>query len=415
MFGWYLLAGGLLQGAPADTITFTAADAVRRAVAVSPYVDAAQAAIRAPRGVRAELWSPLAGNPTLEVGGARRRSNLLDARDRDWAVTQEIAWAPWFARRRSADLSVRAAEARRDDAVRLVALDARRAFVTLFIAERRAALADSAAEFAERLAAFAHKQFAAGETNRLELNAAALEAARARGNAERALAAHQAAAARLGALLALPPDSAVRTGGVGIPAAVALSDSLLLRLALDRRPDLRASLAEQNAMASREVATKLSLLPSLAVGVTGGREGGTDALRGLQLGLRVPLVHQEQAARGEAAAAKGAATAAATALQREIIAELRTANAQFARSADVHRRYVRDILPAASQNVTLTERALTEGEVGLTEVLVLRSSAVTAQLEYLEVLQEVLDAWAALATAAGVEPGELERLARKGS
>jgi outer membrane protein TolC len=68
------------------------------------------------------------------------------------------------------------------------------------------------------------------------------------------------------------------------------------------------------------------------------------------------------------------------------------------------------VLRAATENVTLTERALAEGEVSVTDVVVLRSAAVAAQLEYLDVLGEATAAWFELAAALNTSPAELAEL-----
>ena len=68
------------------------------------------------------------------------------------------------------------------------------------------------------------------------------------------------------------------------------------------------------------------------------------------------------------------------------------------------------MLSAATQNVRLTEQALMEGEVNLTDVIVLRRTAVDAQLEYLAVLADAYAAWFEVSTALDVDPLELTTL-----
>jgi len=68
------------------------------------------------------------------------------------------------------------------------------------------------------------------------------------------------------------------------------------------------------------------------------------------------------------------------------------------------RRFATDVLSAAAENVTLTETALREGEVSVTDVIVLRTAAVNAQLEYVDILGGVTAAWFQLAAAMNVPP-----------
>ncbi len=407
-----LVVGALQTSAPADTLVIPVDDAVRRVLAVNPMVAAATGAVRGPRGLRAETWWPFPENPTLEYGRVRRRTGAGTTYDREWALTQEVEIVgQWAWRRNAATALVRSAEALVDDARRIVALEARRAYATLAVAERRAALTDSAAAFAQRLAAFARQQFEAGEVNRLEWNAAVLEAARARSAAERAQAGAAIAAADLGRLLALPGDSTPRTTSLpAIPPLQWASDSLLLAFARARRPDLRASEALRRSADRNVTAARLSFIPNLTLSAFEGREDGTDRLLGFAVGLRIPLFHRQQGSIGAAEAGRAAAHAELAATERAVQSDVLAAGARFLRARAAERRFATDVLRAATENVTLTERALSEGEVSLTDVLVLRTAAVNAQLEYLDVLRDAFAAWFELAAALAIEPSDLVAL-----
>ena len=406
------LVSAVLFAAVQDTVVLTLDHAVARAIAVSPLRAAAIGAVRGPRGQRAEAWYPFPDNPTLEYGRVRRESGLSTTYDREWNLTQEVEIAgQWWWRGRAASAFVNAAEARVDNASRLAALETRRTYAALAVAERRAALSDSAAAFAERLSGFARRQFESGEINRLERNAATLEAARAQSTAERARAGAAEAAADLARLLALPHDSVPRTADLpAVPDLRWASDSALVAIARIRRPDLLASEEWRRGTDRAAVAARLSFIPNLTLSAHQGREAGTDRLWGFGLGLRIPLFHRQQASRGTAALEVAAARAELVAAERAVQAEALSAGARFLGAHAAERRFATEVLRAATENVTLTERALAEGEVSLTEVLVLRSIAVSAQLEYLDVLEAAADAWFELAAALAAEPAELATL-----
>lgn len=411
-----LLIVAALQRGAADTLVLNMNEAARRAVAQSPSVQQARAAILVPRGARSEWWGPFADNPLFEYGQTRRRSALLDTHDRDWSVTQEIDLVSWLQRRRAASAGVQAAEARVSDAARIVGLETRTAYVSLALAERRSSLTDSAARFAERLAVFARRQFDAGEANRLELNATILDAARARSAAQRAEAARVAAAADLGRLLGLPTDTIPRTQTLPtLPASGPWPDSVLQRIAREHRPDLLAAGAQQLSAERNLRAARLSVFPNLSLGVGGGREGGTDALSAAFVGVRIPLFHRQQAAVGQARSDRETALAELLATERAIRAQITSAASRFAQFRLAERRFASEVLRAAEENVSLTERALTEGEASVTEVLVLRNAAASAQLEYLDVLAAAAAAWIELAAAVGLEPDDLATLFMNGN
>lgn len=409
MLGILSLLGALQLGAPRDTVMISLEDAARRAVAVSSVVESAGGEVRRAAGLRAESGLPLAGNPAVGYSRVRRSGLAGTTYDHEWTVAQELEIAgQWSLRRSAASAFLRSNAARLEDSRRLAALDARRLYVGLSVAERRALLADSAASFAERLAEFARRQFEAGEMNRLELNAATLEAARARSAADRSAGEGQAAGAELARALALPGDSAVGTLPLPpVPDLTWASDTVLPPLARPRRADLRAAReAYQGAQDASRLAGR-GWVPNLLVSVVGGRESDTDQLLGFGVGVSVPLLYRRQAARGAAAAELATAHAGLAASERTVLAELQSTAARYLRARAAERRFVREVLSAAGENIALTERALQEGEVGLTDVILLRRTALDAQVEYLDVLANSYLAWFDLAAAVGVEPGQL--------
>lgn len=404
-----LLVGTFQASHRPDTVVVAVEEAVRRAESVSPFVAASLGEVRRARAARAETFWPFASNPTVEYGRVRRRAAGATTHDRDWAVTQEVEIAGQsFTRRGATTALLRAAESRVEDARRLSGLEVREIYLNLVIAEREVTLADTAARFAGRLADFALRQFDAGEINRLEVNVAVLDAARARSAAERAHAAAAGAAADLARVLAVPPDSTVRSTALPpLPEVGWDSLAALLPLALARRPDLHATAAELAGATKELSAARRGFIPNLTVAAIGGQEGGTDDLLGVQLGIQVPLFYRGQAARGAAEADLATARARRAATERAIQAELEAGVARFRRFTSAERQFAREVLRAADENVSLTEQALAEGEVDLTEVILLRRTALDAQREYLAVLADAYTAWFELAATLNVAPLEL--------
>jgi outer membrane protein TolC len=186
-------------------------------------------------------------------------------------------------------------------------------------------------------------------------------------------------------------------------------------LARARRPDLRAGEFSQLGAQRAVAAAKLARVPNVVASTFGGREAGTDRLQGVQVGVAIPLFRREQANIGLAEAERAAATANLTAAERSIVADVLAAGARFRRAAASERRFATEVLRAATENVTLTERALAEGEVSVTDVLVLRGTAVAAQLEYLDVLRDAASAWFELSAALAIEPSALSAILNPGN
>lgn len=396
-----------------DTLSLTLSDAVLRALAVSPSIATAVGEVARARGLRAETLLPFPTNPAVVYGRTTRTTPSKTTQDFDWLVSQEIEiGGQSFTRRSAMTAFLRASEARVEDAQRLAALDARRAYLALALAVRQEALIDTTAGFAERMAGFARRQFEAGEINRLELNAAVLDAARTRSAAERARAVTETAAADLARLLSLPPDTVVRTGRMP-PLPIVAWDSATrdpLSLARSRRPDLLAAAAEVEGAGKSLSAAQRAFIPNLTIAAIGGQESGTDDLLGLQFGVQVPLFYNGQAARGVAEADLAASRATQAATLRAIQAELQGGLARLRRATSAERHFAEAVLASSTENVALTERALVEGEVDLTDVIVLRRAALEAQLEYLAVLADAYAAWFEVSAALDVDPLDLATL-----
>lgn len=397
---------------PQDTLVMTLDQAVTHGIDVSPVVAAAAGAVAAPRGARAEAFGPFDGNPVLEWRRLRRTAAAGTTFDRELSVRQGIQLGGQnFLRSAAAGRRVDAAQAGVLDAERAVARDIRIAYAALVIASQRAAMVDTAAGVAERLARFAATRLEAGEINRLEHNAALLEAARQQSAAQRAWAARAERLGDLARLLGfgeLPIDVSALPP---LPDDPLLADDLLVRVALERRPDRRAAHLRARAAAQEQTAAgRDGWVPSLQLGGVVGREAGREDLMGFSVGLAIPLFRREQGARGLAVAERAVADAAVVAVEREIRADVAAAAARFRRARDAARRFAQDVLGAASENVLLSERAFDEGKISIADVVLLRSSAVAAQLEYLDVLGEAYAGWFELAAALATDPQDITSL-----
>lgn len=402
--------GAVLALAAQDTVFVTLPQTVIRVAAVSPSVAIATGAIHAPRGARAESILPFPSPATVQFSRLRRTGPGVEGFDRSWSIRQEIdITGQSFLSASAAGKRAAAAEIRVDDAHRLAELEGRLAYVRLAVAEQRVAVLDSAARTSERLADIARRQLEAGAINRLEANAALLDAGRQRSITDRALADQAAAAADLGRLLALPEDSIPHTTGLtALPDGALPGLSELLVVAISRRPDLAAAVQELAGARTGLRASRLGQLPRLEVGVDWGSELA-ETLRGFTVGMRVPLFQRNQAARGLAQAERARSAAEADATRRRIQAEVTEARERWLRARAAERRLADDVLRAAEENVALSQRAVEEGRAGIPDVLVFRSVAVAAKVEYLDVLRDAHAAWFSLASALGVSVAELER------
>jgi outer membrane protein TolC len=393
-----------------NTYSIALENAVGRAVSVSPQVRIAEGRILSARGFRAQSVWPFPDNPSVVFERARRRSLVSEAYDYSWRVSQQMEIAGQsFLRKGAADRRVNAAEALVMDAARTSALDARLAYLTLHLAERRAALSAESAELAEELASVARRQLDAGEINVIEYNTAALEAARARSQADRFEGERRASSAELSRALGIVGDSVVQT--VALPA---LPDLPALErvgaLALERRPDMQAATLEVDAADRILSANRRRMVPNLQLDLFTGQEAGTDELLGFSVGFSVPLFHRGQADVGAARADRAAAAAISDGTARLIRAEVEAESRRYAGAHEAERRFSNGLLLAGAENAELAAVAFEEGELSVADVVVFQATALATRLEHLEVLADAYAAWFALAAALDAPPEELIQL-----
>jgi outer membrane protein TolC len=353
--------------------------------------------------------SPFQGNPVVQYAGARRTSEALDTWDWEWSLRQEIEiGGQWSVRSSAAENRILAATERVSDAVRITGLETRLRFLSLRMATRTATLADSAAAFAERLAAMAREQLDAGAIGVLEYNAAIVESARTQSQADRASAARDASAARLMVVLGVEAPLAVEALPLPpLPAEMGIDRVRLVAIAESLRPDLRADSLAVEATSRDITAAKRRAIPNLELAGFTGREEGTDDLLGFSVGLKLPLVNRGQFASGRAEASRAAAEARKMETRRAIESQVLGSASLLERSLVAERRFAIEGLAAARENASLIGMAFEEGAVGIAEVIFLRAATVAAEVEYIEARRSAYEAWFELSAALGVVPERL--------
>lgn len=265
------------------------------------------------------------------------------------------------------------------------------------LAREDLAVARSAATAAER-------RVELGSASRLEVNAA-------RGEVGRAARAVAVATSRLSlvrsevrGLLALEPGAELALGGeLPVPADVGRRDlESLARAAVETRADVVAARRELEVAEAEQRLSGREALPSPVIGARYSREERADIVLGT-LSVDLPLFDRNQAQRGVASARVARATAELAAASRRADQDVRLAIEQLESAAEAARAFEGDVVTGADENLTLSTRAYEAGKIGLTDLLLMRRSAVEARRDHIEALQELALAEAHLARAAGSE------------
>jgi cobalt-zinc-cadmium efflux system outer membrane protein len=256
-------------------------------------------------------------------------------------------------------------------------------------------------ERAQELAAGVHtaadRRYKAGDIAVLDVNLARAALARARAEREAADARRILAIGELMTLLGL--DEEIVVGGDLTPAA----DADLNR-ALDAsaaRPELRvleAALVEADA--DLRLGASLSK-PEYGLGARYAREEGDQIVLGT-MSLSLPIVAKGQELRASATARSTRLRAELAAARTRIRLEVRAAFDAHQRRTTAVRTLETEALPGLDENETLATRSFDAGQIGLTDLLLIRREILDTRFQYLDALLEAalaridLDASAAI-------------------
>ncbi|MFO7610394.1 MAG: TolC family protein [Candidatus Krumholzibacteriia bacterium] len=340
-------------------------------------------------------------NPELELEGGRRRAGTDETFDRFATVSQRLDLAGRGAR---IDAAARARDAAGAEAHagRIAALAAvGQAHLAALHAGRHHELATAAAALADRLLDVARRRQDAGGVGALEVNLAAVAAARAAADTARTAARVGSALDDLAGLLGLDPGTPLAVvGDLAWPLAADLEQ---VRAAAARHPSLPAVAAREAAALARGREAAAGRLPDLVLAAGAGREEGADLVR-LGVGLSLPLFSRGS---GEAAAA----AAEARALAIEGAADART---RWTRAEGAWRRhhllqaaataFADRAVATAGNGLDLAETSYRAGRADLDQVLLVQREHLDARRELADLQFEAALAALETAATAGLPP-----------
>jgi cobalt-zinc-cadmium efflux system outer membrane protein len=383
-----LLALGLAAlGRPARAAEGLTLDAaLRRALAASPEVAAAEADVAGADGrrVTAEAFPH---DPELS-GEAGARLGPGDP-TLDWSVglAQTFALGGRVGHARAAVLAeLAAARARVEVARRAVSTRVHVAFVEALRARDLLAVEAAQIDLARGLLGVATKRFEAGASTRLDVNLARVEVGRAEGRLHAARARADVACALLAEALGDSPARGVTPEGTLDAPPEAANPALpdLLETARAHRAELIGAGETRRAARSRVERAAAESVPDLTVSGFFRREAGVESIVGL--GLAIPLPITDRATGGVAEAEADALrleadTRALTArIDREVIVALAELQASHATATALQAQ----IVGSLGENLALLQSAFEAGKIAGAELLVFRQQFRESHVELIE-------------------------------
>jgi len=317
-----------------------------------------------------------------------------------------------------ANADLKSAEARVDEARRLLRLDVSRAYFRVALAQAEQTVAQTALDELQRVIGLTQARFDMGETSGAELRRLQVERLRFVNDVFAAqLAVRNARAELLGLLnmtdleqdfLVVDPldASPLRAGGVIVATAagVALDGQALRAQAMAQRPDLRAAQLDQTRAVTETRLQRALRTPNITVGGGYQREFGSDAV---VFGFTVPVplfssLNPGGVTRAEAERLRTDALAEATVRQVEV--ELQQAVNAVDISAERVRYVEQEYLVTARESLDIVQASYTLGAATLIDFLDAQRAFRETQRVRNQTLYDLRVSLVELAVALGVSP-----------
>jgi cobalt-zinc-cadmium efflux system outer membrane protein len=279
--------------------------------------------------------------------------------------------------------------------------DVKLAYAEYALAQDRIGLAERALTDLSAVAALMDSRFSAGDVSQLEARTAAIDAARARQEVERArldadLRANEFRA-RLGLALEAAETPIVLTA---TPVTMCTITPALLDEALASRPDVRAA-----ELAIEAAAARLGWEESRAFALTAVLDANGSGSEGFEWGpgidAGVPIFNWNQGGRARAQAEIQRASGLYLATRQRVATEVRAATAQYGQASAAAVEWRTTVLEPLEEQVQVADRAFNEGEVAYLFVIEMNRRLTDARLRTREAEADIARALARLERAVG--------------
>ena len=390
VFSLLLLSGVALPVvAQAQTLgnALTLEQALNRARLKAPTLLSARARIEEARGRLKGASIFLQANPAVEGTLGPRLSDQGSTMDGELSISQDFeALGRRSARIAGAQTAVTREIAASREAGRGLLRDVAVAFMRALAATEKLKVLTTAEQVASGFLATAERRYQVGDIPILEVNLAKNGAARARAELRSGRAELAISLGELRVLLGMSPEEEFSVSGdLTNPKKYELA--ALLNTAQDR-PDIRVLESDlQGALSDVRLGNTFKSPDFGLVGRYQRDQGDNIAQAGVRVTLPVFSRGQELSATGSARAARirGELEAIKTAIRNEV----RAAFDAYTYRTEALQELERFALPSLLENETLAQRSYEEGEIGLTELLLIRREILETRLAYASTLLDV--------------------------
>lgn len=372
----------------------TLQEALTRAASANPALRAKKAQLDAAQGARTDANALLFNNPEISVVKTQRtvpQPGSGNAQRGEGGPGLSQAFETGGQGRFRRDATAAALEALRyeiADTQRQVRSEVTIRFYRVLTLQQRIELETQALKLFDDAAAAVQKRRQAGEDTKLDANVALVEAERARN--QLALAQEQLIEARsdLGTVLQTTGSALPQAQAQGDLAPVAPEFTLSDLLSnLEAQPRLLALAQREKSANARLGLQKASVYPDVTVGVNVSREGpgiARERLTTLSVSVPLPLFKRNAAGIGQAATDATQAQIEREAALRDTRANVTALWFRLASQEQRVRRLEKSVVPALTENQSLSIKSRQAGQIGLLELIVVNRQALDARRDLIE-------------------------------
>ncbi len=346
----------------------------------------------------ASVW--FSDNPMIEgAAGNRTTPGEENSTDLRFGIAQTIQLGERGARIDGAKADRNQAVASSEQATQRLLRDVASAFYRALYAEERLRLATEAESLSVDVVRIATRRYETGDVARLDVNLARTALSRARAEVHAAVASRTVATGDLRRQLGMGAEETITVqGDLKNHREFDLSE-LLARAS--ERPDLRALAAEAEQADANVRLGGAQRWPELTLGVAWEREETSEIGLGI-VGLSLPIFDHGQGLRDESNARSRRLHGERDALQRAVAVEVQTAFSVYQSTAAAVDEMEQNALPLLDEDEALVQRGYETGQLGLSELLLLRHEVIGTRVEYLARLLDAAVAGIDLQLSAGV-------------
>jgi len=269
------------------------------------------------------------------------------------------------------------------DKERVLISDVKDAFTKVIALKKKSGLAREVVQLNEELLGYTKIKFQAGDVSGLEVNLSEVELSKAKKELLLSEREYREALLALQGFLGSSPDMSFAVQGDLPSEAPVLPDKEVLKAALSRRPDAKATVFEVEKTRSALKLAEKEVIPNVTLSGFYDRDERRDAV-GIEMSIPLPLFDRKQAEKKEAYAKAEGAKIRSDGLKKAIEREVEQAFSDLSTAIEELSLFKKEIIAKASENLNLLNLAFKEGKIGFFEVRLAQKDTIEVQFAYIE-------------------------------